>query len=105
MYLVICDQVPVTTTSEVMSASVKPHERSIAKLSPVATAPPSGTVLDSAAEAVFVTAASLIRSPGRAITIGGQFVARLTTPSTTTTSTCHQVMSASALCDSVLVCS
>ena len=30
MYFVICDQVPVTSTSEVVSPRVKPQDRSIA---------------------------------------------------------------------------
>jgi hypothetical protein len=53
-------------------------------------------VFDRAAPAVLETAASRTFRPGRATTIGGQFVARLTTPSTTDTSSIGPVMSATA---------
>ena len=79
-----------------MSESAKPQERSIAKLSPVATAPPSGTVLDRAADAVLVTAASRIRRPGSAIVIGGQFVARFSTPRAVKRATWAGVIAAKA---------
>jgi hypothetical protein len=46
-------------------------------------------VFDRAEDAVLVTAASLSRSPGRAIVSGGQFVARFTTPSAQMMTTCH----------------
>ena len=62
----------------------------------MATAPPSGTVLDSAAPAVLVTAASFTFRPGRVTTMGGQLVARLMTPRTTDATTIRPVMRAMA---------
>ena len=54
---------PVVRKLDVMRSRVKPHDRSMAKLSPVATAPPSGTVLERAADAVLVVNASRKRRP------------------------------------------
>ena len=68
----------------------------------MATAPPSGMVLDRAAPAVFDTAASRTRRPGRETTIGGQLVARLTRPIATEASSIGTVTSAAAEAQSPL---
>src|SRR3954454_12550550 len=88
---------PVAVNPRVMASRRKPQERCMANVRPVATAPPSGTVLDSAADAVLLTAASRRRSPGRPTQIGGQFDTRFTTPNSTANTQVAVVIDAVAL--------
>jgi hypothetical protein len=64
----------------VVASTLNPHECRIAYVMPVAMAPPSGTVLDTAAAERFATPAWGRRRPGRLTQIGGQFDTRLSSP-------------------------